>query len=136
LVMDERTRALLQQSYDLLERVDRTLAESASEPRAEVTWTPPPVRRQPADEVHYKTTVQPEAPQMDRATQARWDAWANGIVQAKLEAFASILGEEAGQMEKRFNAELKRLTDEIEALREDVRAASAKNVTPLRSHVA
>ena len=43
------------------------------------------------------------------------------------------MGAEAGQMEKRFNTELKRLTTEIELLREDVRAANAKNITPLRT---
>ena len=47
------------------------------------------------------------------------------------------MGAEVGQMEKRFKTELKRLAEEVEELREDVRAANAKNVTPLRNaHVA
>ena len=93
----------------------------------------------------YKTTVQPEqepkAATMDAQTTQQWNAWANArirtAVQKGLEEFASLMGAEVAQMEKRFNTELKRLTNEIELLREDVRAANAKNVTPLRAtHVA
>jgi hypothetical protein len=74
---------------------------------------------------------------MDAQTAKGWDAWADArirtAVQQKLEEFADIMGAEAGQLEARLLTEVKRLSAEVEALREDVRAANAKNVTPIRS---
>jgi hypothetical protein len=86
----------------------------------------------------YKTTEQPEptVKTMDQATAASWNSWADARIRAAIQTglleFADLVGAETGLMETRFNAELKRLSAEIEALREDVRAALAKNVTPLR----
>ena len=79
---------------------------------------------------------------MDAATQRQWEAWANALIQAKLQAFAEIMGEEAAQQEKRllthFNGELKRLDDKIAALEAELEILRARNVTPLRiaAHVA
>ena len=82
----------------------------------------------------YETNEQAEAPQMDRATQARWDAWANALVHAKMEALAEIFGAEVGQMEKRFNEKLKVLEDKIAELSAQVvqlENLRNYNVTPL-----
>ena len=79
---------------------------------------------------------------MDAATQRQWEAWANALIQSKLESFAEIMGEEAARQEKRllthFNAELKRLDDRIAALEAELEILRARNVTPLRiaAHVA
>jgi len=84
----------------------------------------------------YEATEQAAAPTLDTATQARWDAWANEIVQAKLETFSEILGAEIGQMEKRFNEKLKVLEDkvaELSAQVEQLENLRNYNVMPLRS---
>lgn len=79
---------------------------------------------------------------MDAATQRQWEAWANALVLAKLQAFAEIMGEEAARQEKllltHFNAELKRLDDSVAALEAELEILRARNVTPLRiaAHVA
>ena len=77
----------------------------------------------------YETNEQAEAPQMDRATQARWDAWANALVQAKMEAMAEVIGAEVGQMEKRFNEKLKVLEDKVAVL-----SAQVEQLENLRSY--
>ena len=78
----------------------------------------------------YETNEQAEAPTtLDTATQARWDAWANEIVQAKLAAFAEIIGTETGQMEKRFNEKLKVLEDKVAVL-----SAQVEQLENLRSY--
>jgi len=133
--MDERTRTLLEQSYETLQRVDALLSEPR--PSVENTWTVPPHVRRRVDggELIYKTTRQePKAAAMDADTAKAWEQWADGrirtAVQKALEDFASLMGQEAALQEKR-------LLKQIEELREDLRAANAKNVTPLRStHVA
>jgi len=82
----------------------------------------------------YEATEQAAAPTLDTATQARWDAWANEIVQAKLAAFAEIIGTETGQMEKRFNEKLKVLEDKVAVLSaqvEQLENLRNYNVTPL-----
>ena len=74
---------------------------------------------------------------MDAATQRQWEAWANALIQSKLELFAEIMGAEVGKLEKRFNVELKRLDDRVAALEAEIeilRRHNAKNVTPLRPH--
>ena len=82
----------------------------------------------------YETNEQAAAPQMDAVTQARWDAWANALVQTKMEAMAEILGGEIGLIEKRFNAKLKALEDkvaELSAQVEQLENLRNDNVTPL-----
>ena len=72
---------------------------------------------------------------MDAATQRQWEAWANALIQSKLESFAEILGQEVGLLEKRFNVELERLDDRVAALEAEIeilRRHNARNVTPLR----
>ena len=129
---DARKRAILEEARETIERVEREQAERASQPRAEVSWTPPRTRELPP--VVFKTTERPapKAVTMDADTAKAWEKWANAIVQAKLEAFADLMGAEVGKLEQRFNTELKCLTAEIATLREDVRASVAKNITPLR----
>lgn len=140
--MDERTAAILQEAYDTIERVERGQAERAAEreQREAITAVSDSPRRRtaPRERVIYKTTRQPEqSAAMDAATTEGWNKWADAriraAVQKGLEEFADILGAEAGQLEQRLLTELKRLSAEVDALREDVRAANAKNVTPIRS---
>jgi len=66
--------------------------------------------------------------QMDPATQRQWETWVNAIIQAKLAAFAEIMGEEVGHIEKRLNDKIATLEAEIAILR------TAKNVTPFRAN--
>ena len=83
----------------------------------------------------YETNEQAEAPNtLDTASQARWDAWANALVHAKMEALADIIGGEIGLMEKRFNGRLKELEDRIADLTAQLEILrTAKNVTPFRA---
>ena len=85
----------------------------------------------------YETNEQAEAPNtLDTASQARWDAWANALVHAKMEALAEIFGTETGQMEKRFNEKLKVLEDKVAVLSaqvEQLENLRSYNVMPLRS---
>jgi hypothetical protein len=150
--MDERAAKILAEAFETIERVERGQQERAAE-RAEREekllyekgGMPPNSKSRRASRIDdggliYKTTVQPEpepkvAPMDVQATQ-QWNAWADARIRTAVlrgvEEFASLMDGEVGQMEQRFNTELKRLAAEIEALREDVRAANAKNITPLR----
>ena len=140
-MMDERARAILDEALATIERVERGQqerpAERAEREANELLYGNRTGTRAQSDLV-YKTTVQPEpkATTMDAATAQSWNAWADARIRTAVlrgvEEFASLMGAEVGQMERRFNTELKRLTTEVEMLREDVRAANAKNITPLR----
>lgn len=145
-IMDERARAILQEAADTIERVEREQAERAPERErreAELLYgeklAPPAfsshgnrTRTRAQRELIYKTTQQPEpkAAIMDAETLARWNAWADAKIHTAvikgMEELAAIMGEEAARQEKRLMAV-------IETLREGVRAASAKNITPLRA---
>jgi len=133
-VMDERARAILESAFATVDRIDAQQADWAAEREYA-----PPQQRQPSRRRRtvYETNEQAEAPTtLDTATQARWDAWANEIVQAKLETFSEILGAEIGQMEKRFNEKLKVLEDkvaELSAQVEQLENLRNYNVMPLRS---
>ena len=134
-VMDERARAILESAFATVDRIDAQQADWAAEREYA-----PPQQRQPS---RRRRTVdntteheQAAAPQMDRATQARWDAWANALVQAKMEAMAEVIGAEVGQMEKRFNEKLKVLEDKVAVLSaqvEQLENLRNYNVMPLRS---
>ena len=134
-VMDERARAILESAFATVDRIDAQQADWAAGREYA-----PPQQRQPS---RRRRTVdntteheQAAAPQMDRATQARWDAWANALVQAKMEAMAEVIGAEVGQMEKRFNEKLKVLEDkvaELSAQVEQLENLRNYNVMPLRS---
>jgi len=132
--MDERARAILESAFATVDRIDAQQADWAAEREYA-----PPQQRQPSRRRRtvYETNEQAEAPTtLDTATQARWDAWANEIVQAKLETFSEILGAEIGQMEKRFNEKLKVLEDkvaELSAQVEQLENLRNYNVMPLRS---
>ena len=129
-VVNERAKEILASAFATVARIE------AREP-----YDPPPyTKRQPSRRrrtMLYETNEQAEAPTtLDTATQARWDAWANEIVQAKLETFSEILGAEIGQMEKRFNEKLKVLEDkvaELSAQVEQLENLRNYNVMPLRS---
>jgi hypothetical protein len=128
-VVNERAKEILASAFATVARIE------AREP-----YDPPPyTTRQPTRRRRtvYETNEQAEAPTtLDTATQARWDAWANEIVQAKLETFSEILGAEIGQMEKRFNEKLKVLEDkvaELSAQVEQLENLRNYNVMPLRS---
>ncbi len=153
--MDDQERArILEEAWANIERAeaerDSLMAELEQRAANE------PYHQRSAETPIYKTYERKEAaPELDAATQRRWDTWANALVQTKLTAFAEILGAEAGQMEKRlltqFNAELTQLNEKlqqeqlevknlrvvIDELRAEVidilRANNAKNVTPLRA---
>ena len=128
--MNERAKEILASAFATVARIE------AREP-----YDPPPyTKRQPKVRrrtMLYETNEQAEAPTtLDTATQARWDAWANEIVQAKLETFSEILGAEIGQMEKRFNEKLKVLEDKVAELSAQVvqlENLRNYNVMPLRS---
>ena len=134
-VMDERARAILESAFATVDRIDAQQADWAAGREYA-----PPQQRQPS---RRRRTVdntteheQAAAPQMDRATQARWDAWANALVQAKMEAMAEVIGAEVGQMEKRFNEKLKVLEDKVAVLSaqvEQLENLRSYNVMPLRS---
>jgi len=128
--VNDRAKEILASAFATVARIE------AREP-----YDPPPyTKRQPSRRrrtMLYETNEQAEAPNtLDTATQARWDAWANEIVQAKLETFSEILGAEIGQMEKRFNEKLKVLEDkvaELSAQVEQLENLRNYNVMPLRS---
>ena len=135
-VMDERARAILESAFATVDRIDAQQADWAAGREYA-----PPQQRQPS---RRRRTVdntteheQAEAPNtLDTATQARWDAWANEIVQAKLAAFAEIIGAETGQLERRFNEKLKVLEDKVAVLSaqvEQLENLRSYNVMPLRS---
>ena len=119
--MNERAKEILASAFATVARIE------AREP-----YDPPPyTKRQPKvrRRTMYEATEQAAAPTLDTATQARWDAWANEIVQAKLAAFAEIIGTETGQMEKRFNEKLKVLEDKVAVL-----SAQVEQLENLRSY--
>ena len=108
--MNERAKEILASAFATVARIE------AREP-----YDPPPyTKRQPKVRrrtMLYETNEQAEAPNtLDTASQARWDAWANALVHAKMEALAEIFGTETGQMEKRFNEKLKVLEDKVAVL--------------------
>ena len=137
-VMDERARAILESAFATVDRIDAQQADWAAGREHRQAYAPPQ-QRQPS---RRRRTVdntteheQAEAPNtLDTATQARWDAWANEIVQAKLAAFAEIIGAETGQLERRFNEKLKVLEDKVAMLSaqvEQLENLRNYNVTPL-----
>lgn len=103
-----------------------------------------PVRRQRkvSRETVEDATMPEAAPALDKQTLERWENWANALMQAKLQAFAEIVGAEVAQAEKQlvtqFAGELKRLDDKIaelnavvEQLAGELDILRAKNVTAL-----
>jgi len=126
--MDERARAL-EEAYATIARVEAQEAER--EPRE----YEPYVMRQPERRIKRRRMTEPQMEtSMDEATQAQWNAWANALVHAKMEALADIIGGEIGLMEKRFNGRLKELEDRIADLTAQLELLrTAKNVTPFRA---
>ena len=121
--MNERAKEILASAFATVARIE------AREP-----YDPPPyTKRQPKVRrrtMLYETNEQAEAPNtLDTASQARWDAWANALVHAKMEALAEIFGTETGQMEKRFNEKLKVLEDKVAVL-----SAQVEQLENLRSY--
>ena len=118
-VMDERARAILESAFATVERIDAQQTDWAAGREHRQAYAPPQQRQPSRRRRTVDNTTEHEqaaAPQMDRATQARWDAWANALVQAKMEAMAEVIGAEVGQMEKRFNEKLKVLEDKVAVL--------------------
>lgn len=145
--MDERTRELLERSFETVARIDaqqetweaERQQREAYEPQTYIKRQPKVRRRTVYNATEYEQAAA-AASQMDRETEARWNAWANALVQTKLEAFAEVLGAEVGQLEKRFNEKLKLLEDKVAALTaqlEQLENLRSYNVTqlplPLRS---
>lgn len=144
--MDERSRELLERSFETIARIDAHQADWEAEREQREAYEPQTYERQPKvrrrtmyDATEYEQAAA-AASQMDRETEAHWNAWANALVQAKLEAFAEVLGAEVGQLEKRFNEKLKLLEDKVAALTaqlEQLENLRSYNVTqlplPLRS---
>lgn len=55
---------------------------------------------------------------MDERQSKAWIDWANGLIDAKLEGLASMLGEEMGRADKARDATIARLEARITALEE------------------
>jgi hypothetical protein len=149
--MDERARAILETAFANVERhdaeradVERDLAQRAVD---ELFDEKDRCRSFPDDDQkarhrafsirqkgrHRPYSIPQEAATMDVETLAKWNAWFDDrlsrAIQKRFEDFADILGEQAGQLEKRLNTKIAALEAEIELLRGN----NAKNITPLRS---
>ena len=123
--MNERARLILEEAHATLARCELS-AQQQPEVGA-VEWSVPRRTAKARRAQQMETS-------MDEATQAQWNAWANALVHAKMEALADIIGGEIGLMEKRFNGRLKELEDRIADLTAQLELLrTAKNVTPFRA---
>jgi hypothetical protein len=75
----------------------------------------------PEPKVHYSEPVITENKDVDRpADWSAWDKWVDGRIQAALENFADMLGEEVGLAEKRANEKIRNLELTVVGLRAEI----------------
>ena len=75
---------------------------------------------------HDARTPQYE-PQMSQET-ADWADWVNDRIETRLLATVETIGAEMGKQDAQIDAKIKRLTDEIEALRAELRRRKTKQL--------
>ena len=70
--------------------------------------------------------MQQQSATMDATTQAQWEKWCDGRINAALEDLAEIIGSETGKTTKELRGEISQLRGELAVLRSIVAGKTVK----------
>jgi hypothetical protein len=129
----------LERAHDLLDRLaereERQVARDPTAPDALQAWAAQMPKPEPGAIMHrdYEPAQKPKeaatatmSPEASRA----WNAWAKGIVNRKLDRFATVIGEEVAKLRaaerKHVAGEIEKLRNELQEVRSDLVLARAQ----------